>query len=103
MQIDKTMQVKVIYIGPGKVRSASATTPNAPQTVKDCIQAYVAVVDNTGRYLNRSTITFADGKMTVGASDLGTAPDSLNTALTTVFSELDKAISTLIAAGKLSL
>ena len=117
MEITKTLQVKVVSIGPGKLRPTNAEVQAARRAVgngktttvpimpvgKDCIQVSLAVVDASGRYMNRATLSFAEGKMTTDTTDLGAASDGLNAALTTVFSELDKTISGLIAAGKLSL
>ena len=119
MQIVKTMQVKVVSIGPGKLRpttesimaartAAAGTpgkTPSAPviPESKDCIQAVLAVVDSSGRYMNRTTLSFAEGKMVVDSTEVGQAPDALNTALTTVFAEIDKVVSALNTAGKLPL
>ena len=117
MQVVKTLQVKVISIGPGKMRPttdalmtvrAAATSSTAPvvpttPTVKDCIQVAIATVDDSGRYINRTTLSLCEGKMVVGNKDVGAAPDSLNTAITTAFTELDNAISTLITADTLGL
>lgn len=121
MQVVKTMQVKIVSIGPGKMRptadaimAARAATPGVAgqpatpavptmPTLKDCIQVAVAAVDDSGRYVNRATLSLCDGKMIVGNTDVGTAPDALNAAVTAVFAELDKAVSALITAGKLGL
>lgn len=117
MDIVKTLQVKVVSIGPGKLRpspeeiaaaraavtpGSTPATPVIPQA-KDCIQAVLAIVDSSGRFMNRTTLSFAEGKVFADNANLGAAPDALNAALSTVFAEIDKLVSALNAAGKLSL
>jgi hypothetical protein len=118
MDIVKTMQVKVVSIGPGKLRPTNEAIAAARQSVaipgkpaappvipesKDCIQAVLAVVDSSGRYMNRTTLSFVEGKMVADNKEVGPTPDALNAALSTVFSEIDKVVSALNAAGKIAL
>ena len=119
MQIVKTMQVKVVSIGPGKLRPTNESikaarseamgnpgkAPTSPVITesKDCIQAVLAVVDANGRYMNRTTLSFCEGKMVVDNTEVGSVPDALNLALSTVFDEISKVVSSLNSDGKLPL
>lgn len=131
MQIIKTVNVQVSSIAHGKMRPTAAdmlaaqkaavettklvtttgkpVAPVAPAAAlplletKDCIQITLDAVDTNGRVLGRQVVSLCEGKLTCGSSDPVDAPDTLASALTTAFAEVDKAISALIAVGKINL
>jgi hypothetical protein len=126
MQIIKTVEVKVVSIGPAKVRpttndivaaksaganvskdarpaGAPVPAPVAVPASKDGMVIVLAAVDNNGRFLNRISLSLCEGKLSTGSTDLGTAPDSLSAALATAFAEVENAASALIEANKLNL
>lgn len=118
MQLVKTIDVKVVSIAPGKVRptaqavmAARAAQPAKgkdakavadPNAVKDGIAITLGAVDGNGRTIGRAILNISEGKMIVGSDEVGSAPTALNTALTTAFAEIEKAVSALLQAGKIS-
>ena len=118
------MTVKIVSIGPVQVRPdttsqmasrlasvaktgksgvAGQTAAVEKPVSKDGIQITLAAVDVAGRYLGRQSVTVCDGALTCNGADLGSAPDAMKAALATVFAEVEKTVSALLTAGKISL
>ena len=127
MKVTKSLEIKVVSIGPVKVRpdasaiSASVAAsveaarrqkPTSPRTAplaassippaKDGIQVVLAFVDDAGRFISRRVLTFCDGKATLDRTvDLGASSQTLDGALAKVMAELDSYIGGLSTTGKL--
>jgi hypothetical protein len=103
MQITKTVTLKVASISPARVRLVPPPVKPTDEQFKDGYQISLATVDSSGRYIGRTNLSLCNGRVSNGTTDLGEIPTTLVPSIEAALAELDKALSPLVASGKIDL